>query len=63
MNGDRTANTEDKEEPSVPAEDVVRRYEDVVRRLENILEKATGAATGAIPKARRGGPRNENGRQ
>ena len=37
--------------------------ENVVRRLESVLEKATATATGAIPKARRGGPRNENGRQ
>ena len=58
-----TTNMEDKEEPSVPAEDVVRRYEDVVRRLEDVLEKATGTATGAIPKRRSGGPRDENGRQ
>ena len=61
-NEERAANMEDKEEPSVPAEDVVRRYEEVVRRLESVLEKATGAATGAIPKRRRGGPRDENGR-
>ena len=59
--GERAANMGNKEEPSVPAEDVVRRLEDVVRRLERVLEKAT--STGAIPKARRGGPRDKNGRQ
>ena len=56
MTGERAANMGNKEEPSVPVEEVVR-------RLESVLEKATGTATGAIPKARTGGPRDGNGRQ
>ena len=63
MPGERPANMGNKEEPSVPTEDVARRLEEVVKRLESVLEKATGAATGAIPKVRRGGPRDKNGRQ